>query len=154
MGIRTAIHAAGFVVIALPSMAQEGPGEHFLLNWDLDEDGAVTVAEATERRGDVFFMFDADENEVLDAEEYVLFDETRAEDMKNNAAGHRGGGGRMQKGLTLTFNDVDGDGQVSKAEFLARTGDWITMVDRDDDGMITASDFGPGRSGLGRKGAQ
>jgi hypothetical protein len=115
-----------------------------MLNWDLDESGAVTVAEITERREMVFNMFDQDENGRLNAEEYVAFDETRAADMENNAGGGHGqGGGRMQEGLALGFNDTDGDGEVSKAEFLERSEAWVTMVDRDEDGSITAVDFGP-----------
>ena len=35
--------------------------QHLFENWDLNEDGAVTVEEARERRGDVFATFDADE---------------------------------------------------------------------------------------------
>lgn len=129
------------------AFAEDTPGSHFMLNWDLDESGDVTVAEITERREMVFNMFDQDENGSLNAEEYVMFDETRAADMENNAGGGQGqGGGRMQEGLTLGFNDMDGDGEVSKAEFLERSGAWVTMVDRDEDGAITAADFGPRRN--------
>ena len=132
------------ILTPFASFAEDTPGSHFMLNWDLDESGAVTVAEVTERRDMVFNMFDQDENGSLNAEEYVMFDETRAADMENNAGGGHGqGGDRMQEGLTLGFNDTDGDGEVSKAEFLERSGAWVTMVDRDEDGAITAADFGP-----------
>lgn len=88
-------------------------------------------------------MFDQDENGSLDFEEYVLFDETRAADMENNAGGGHGQGrGRMQEGLTFRFNDINDDGEVSKAEFLERSVAWVTMVDRDGDSAITAADFG------------
>jgi hypothetical protein len=128
----------------LAAFAEDTPGEHFMLNWDLNEDGAVTVAEITERREMVFAMFDDDENNALDAEEYVFFDETRAADMENNAGGGHGqGGGRMQKGLTLAFNDTDSDGSVSLDEFLDNSAAWIELVDRDGDGAITSADFGP-----------
>lgn len=123
--------------------AQQGPGEHFIENWDLDENGSVSLDELTEKRGDVFYMFDSDENNVLDAEEYALFDETRAADMANNAESHGKSAGRMQEGLTMVFNDTDKNGAVSRAEFLAHTGDWLAMVDRDSDGVITSHDFGP-----------
>ena len=43
----------------------------------------------------------------------MLFDETRAVDMENNAAGHGQGGGHMQEGLTLCFNDTNADGEIS-----------------------------------------
>ncbi|MGC1495764.1 MAG: EF-hand domain-containing protein [Sulfitobacter sp.] len=131
------------ILAPFSAFAEEAPGSHFIENWDLDQNGTVSLAEITERRGDVFNMFDQDENGSLNAEEYVLFDETRAEDMKNNAGGHAKGGGRMQQGLTLDFNDTNEDGEVSRAEFLERSEAWVTMVDRDADGMITSADFGP-----------
>lgn len=123
--------------------AQGTPGSHFIENWDLNENGSVSLEEITERRGDVFVMFDQDENGSLDAAEYVLFDETRAADMENNAGGHGKGGHRMQEGLTLAFNDINADGEVSKEEFIAKSAAWVAQVDRDGDGTITAADFGP-----------
>ena len=88
-------------------------------------------------------MFDQDEDGMLSAEEYVLFDETRAADMENNAGGHRKGGDRMQEGLTLGFNDTDADGKVSKEEFVSNSAAWFTQIDRNSDAMITSADFGP-----------
>lgn len=139
---KLAVLATLAILAPFSAFAEDTPGSHFIKNWDLDQNGTVSLAEITERRGDVFNMFDQDENGSLNAEEYVLFDETRAEDMKNNAGGHGKGGGRMQQGLTLDFNDTDENGEVSRAEFLERSEAWITMVDRDADGMITPADFG------------
>lgn len=134
---------AAFIALSpMAAMAEESPGAHFLENWDLDEDGTVSLAEITRKRGEVFFMFDQDENDRLSAEEYVLFDETRAADMENNAGGHSKAGGRMQKGMTLAFNDTNGDGEVSKEEFISNSAAWVADVDRDGDGAITAADFG------------
>ena len=50
------------------------PGAQFLITWDLDADGTATPAELEEMRGLVFTMFDADEDGILTAEEYVAFD--------------------------------------------------------------------------------
>lgn len=135
--------AAVAVIAPLAAFAESAPGAHFLENWDLDGNGSVSLAELEERRADVFVMFDQDENSLLDAKEYVLFDETRAADMKNNADSHGKGGGRMQKGLTLEFNDNNNDGKVSKQEFVSNTAAWLSDVDRNGDGMITTADFGP-----------
>lgn len=125
------------------AVASETPGDHFIENWDADGNGAVSLEEISERRGDVFRMFDRDDNGALSAQEYVLFDETRAADMQNNAGGHGNGGGRMQMGLTLEFNDTNADGAVSMDEFVGNSAAWIAQMDRDADGMITAADFGP-----------
>lgn len=140
---RLTVLATFAILFPIAAAAQDTPGSHFIENWDLDENGSVSLDEITERRGDVFFMFDQDENGILDAAEYVLFDETRAADMENNAGGHGKGGNRMQEGLTLTFNDINADGEVSKEEFIARSAAWVAQVDRDGDGAITSADFGP-----------
>lgn len=141
--VKPIVLATCALLIPFSAMAEDSPGSHFLESWDLDENGAVSLAEITERRGDVFTMFDQDENGVLSAEEYVLFDETRAADMENNAGGHGKGGDRMQEGLTLGFNDLNADGEVSKDEFVGNSEAWVAQIDRDGDGEVTAADFGP-----------
>lgn len=130
------------VAMAAPAWAQtQQPGAHFIENWDLDGDGAVSLEDITTRRGDVFLSFDANENGALDAEEYTYFDEARANDMENNA-GHGNGMRRASEGMTLAFNDTDGNGEVSRAEFLDRASDWMAILDRNQDGSVTTADFG------------
>jgi len=243
---------AAVIAFALPLAASAvTPGENFLTNWDLDEDGKVTLEEVLERRGDLFSSFDADEDGSLSAAEMADHDAMReamqaAQERPANAGrgagqGQRGqgggqGGGRMmpaqpgwggpqgwgpqqgwaapqgwgpgwtapqgwgqmprrggpqgwaqQPGYGLqgpmmqgygpqgpamrgpgpqgwggaqgapTGNtqdmhaqmeaamDGDKDGLISKAEFLASGEDWFTRFDRDQDGAITADDFGSGR---------
>jgi len=122
-------------------------GAHFIENWDLDGDGQVTLREATEKRGDVFYMFDKDENDVLDDAEYLLFDETRQADMNMNAGGYKKGPmKRANRGLSRDFNDTDGNGEVSKEEFTIRSSDWFDLIDRNSDGVVTKDDFGPDKS--------
>lgn len=123
--------------------AQGAPGSHFIENWDLDADGTVTLAELEEKRGDVFYMFDADENGMLNADEYASFDELRAADMENQVDHSQGKMGRVREGMQMSFNDANDDGQVSEAEFLAMAADWLTIIDRDESGDVTSADFGP-----------
>lgn len=131
---------------AAPALAQQGqPGAHFIESWDGDMDGIVTVEEATARRGDVFFIFDANEDGLIDAEEYVAFDETRARDMEGQGGHGQGAMRRADEGMTLFFNDVDADGTVSRDEFLAQVPAWIALMDQDGDGVVTTADFGPNR---------
>ena len=137
MTMKTAMVAIG--ILASGAAMAEMPGEHFIENWDLNEDGEVTAEEAAERRSDVFAAFDSNEDGILDAEEYVLFDQARAEDQKGRP-GRRHGPAR---GMTLEANDVDGDGAVSEDEFIGRTAEWIARIDRDGDGVVTLADFGP-----------
>jgi hypothetical protein len=134
------------VFAAAPALAQQGqPGTHFIESWDGDMDGIVTLEEVTLRRGDVFAMFDANEDGLLDVEEYVVFDETRALDMENNGGHGQGAMMRAGEGMTLVFNDVDADGAVSLAEFLGQAPAWIAMMDGNGDGVITTADFGANR---------
>lgn len=127
------------------AFAQQGkPGAHFIENWDLNEDGHVTLAEAEEKRSDIFFMFDQDEDGLLNSSEYDLFDETRQADMNQNAGGHKKGAMLgVNKAMMREFNDVDGDGMVSKEEFVTKAADWFKMMDRTGDGVVTTDDFGP-----------
>ncbi|SMX40304.1 EF-hand domain-containing protein [Maliponia aquimaris] len=134
------------LLAAAPALAQQGqPGGHFVQVWDIDGDGKVTVDEATERRGDIFASFDANEDGFLDAEEYVLFDEARNTDLATHAGGP--GGGAMMRaadGMLLERNDTDGDGKVSLEEFLGQVPAWVAAMDRTGDGVVTTDDFGPG----------
>ena len=66
----------------MAAAAEGAPGAHFIENWDRNNDGIVTLAELKEKRGDVFYTFDSDENGFLNAEEYGYFDDARQADME------------------------------------------------------------------------
>ncbi len=142
--------ALALPALALPALAQQGqPGAHFIENWDLDEDGKVSLAEATERRDDIFTTFDENEDDRLNAEEYAAFDAARAADMAGQPGHGKGGQGRngmrkVQQGMQRQFNDANGDGLVTRQEFLARVPAWFKTMDRSADGAITTDDFGRG----------
>lgn len=138
--------ALALCLLAAPALAQQGtPGQHFIDNWDLDQDGTVTADEAAQQRDDVFYMFDIDENGVLDAEEYVAFDAARATDLEGQGAMGRGVMQRAADGLGLAPNDADGNGEVTREEFIGNAAAWIAEMDRNGDGVVTTADFGPGR---------
>jgi len=123
--------------------AQNAPGAGFITGWDIDENGSVSFAEIVERRADVFYTFDSNEDGVLTADEYVAFDEARAADQKNENAENGGGGhGKAAQGMTLEFNDVDGNGEVSREEFMQQNEAWFAILDRNGDGEVTTADFG------------
>ncbi|MGJ8604483.1 MAG: EF-hand domain-containing protein [Marivita sp.] len=120
------------------------PGGHFVESWDLNGDGQVTLAEATERRADVFLSFDADENGMLTSEEHDLFDEARAMDMAENGEGHGTGKRNPANGMLREVTDANGDGNVTREEFLNAVPAWFAGMDRNGDNMVTTADFGRG----------
>lgn len=143
------------LLFASAALAQDMvPGGHFVTNWDIDGTGSVSLAEATERRGDIFTTFDADGDGKLSTDEYTAFDEARAADQatmaegmgKGHGMGHGMGHGNPEEmGMMRAFNDADGDGTVTREEFLARVPDWFAKMDRNSDGEVTTEDFGPGK---------
>ena len=126
------------------AFAQQGqPGAHFIENWDMNDDGHVSLADAEQKRGEIFIMFDQDEDGLLNSSEYDLFDETRQADMAENGGGYKKGAMRnVNNAMKREFNDVNGDGMVSKDEFVSKAAAWFKMMDRTGDGIVTTDDFG------------
>ncbi|MDQ2093569.1 EF-hand domain-containing protein [Rhodobacteraceae bacterium 10Alg 79] len=119
-------------------------GGHFIENWDIDGDGKVTLEEVTERRGDVFVTFDADEDGRLSSEEHDMFDEARANDIKEMGGGQGQGNGRNPaNGMARVVTDTNKDGFVTREEFMAAVPAWFARMDKNGDGVVTQEDFGP-----------
>lgn len=141
MKIRMA--TAALLLSASALFAQNAPGAQFMANWDLDGNGTATVEELREMRGNVLVTFDSNEDGALDAEEYVMFDEARQNDVDTAPGQQRGQMQRVADALGLAASDTDGDGRVSQEEFLAGADRWFAQLDKNGDGGITTADFGP-----------
>lgn len=128
------------------ALAQNGtPGSHFIEQWDMDANGEVTLAEAEEKRGEVFVMFDQTADGTLDATEWAAIDAHLTAEMsdKGAAAGMGRGPGKMiHQAMTPAFNDTNADGTVTLDEFVAATKTLFTQIDRNGDGLMTPADFG------------
>ena len=144
MTTRILLTIATTLTLGTAAFAQQGqPGAHFIENWDMNEDGHVSLADAEQKRGEIFTMFDQDEDGLLNSAEYDLFDETRQADMDENGGGHKKGAMRaIDNAMMREFNDVNGDGMVSKDEFVSKAAAWFKMMDRTGDGIVTTADFG------------
>lgn len=129
------------------------PGEDFMLQWDADADGQVTLMEATERRASMWMMFDTDADGFWSAAELVgikehqdLEAELQGEAMRANdqVAGSGPGNSISISALSnLESYDADGNGTLSEAEYVDGTPIWFTLRDRNADGAISMADFGP-----------
>lgn len=144
MTTRIILTTATALILGSAVYAQQGqPGAHFIENWDMNEDGHVSLADIEQKRGEIFIMFDQDEDGFLNSSEYDLFDQTRRADMDENGGGHKKGAMRkVNNAMKREFNDVNGDGMVSQFEFVSQAAAWFKMMDRTSDGIVTTADFG------------
>ncbi|HCE72591.1 EF-hand domain-containing protein [Ruegeria pomeroyi] len=135
---------ASACALGTAALAQGAPGAHFIENWDMDGDALISAAEIVEKRGEIFVMFDQNEDGALDTAEYDLFDETRRADIEANAGGRKGPMALVDQAMDRAFNDADGDGLVSAEEFTAKSAAFFDMLDKNGDGVISSADFKPG----------
>ncbi len=122
------------------------PGQKFIEEWDKNKDGVVTIEDVREHRADIFFTFDYDEDGYLTLEEYAYFDEARANnkaDKQKDATYAALNAGNAAKFMEFEINDLDKDGRVSREEFIKNSEGFLKAKDRNGDGVIDSSDFGP-----------
>ncbi len=105
--------------VAGVAIAQAAPSSPpFIAEWDQSGDGQVTLAEIRSRRGDIFAMFDADENGRLEGEELKTMADTataqravRAESRAAMQGMAQGMGQGMGQGQRQGRGPGDGRGQ-------------------------------------------
>jgi Ca2+-binding EF-hand superfamily protein len=112
-------------LVSSPLMAQETTDDLFA-QWDLNADGSISELEARTTLTTIFSTFDTNLDGYLDDDDEVADDQ---EDVVEDGE------------VAMDFDDPDGDGRVSMVEFVDRAGDWMALMDRDGDGVITAADF-------------
>ncbi|MFZ5735715.1 MAG: hypothetical protein ACOY6K_02370 [Pseudomonadota bacterium] len=131
--------AASFLA---PAIAAESPSlSHFLEQWDGNNDGVVTLEEIRQGRAQRFYAFDANADGYLDRDEYARFDKVRDAGIARFAPEDQAKIRQIADGLTRPRNDADGDGRVSRAEFIDGSVSWMKAIDKDGDGKLTSRDF-------------
>ena len=79
--------------------------------------------------------------DVIDPQEYARFDKVREAGIARFAAQDQENIRRVAKGLTREWNDADGDGRVSRTEFLDGGDTWLKALDKDGDDRVTIRDL-------------
>ena len=121
------ISAMFAAALLLPGTAMATSDAETIEQWDQNADGVVTLSEVTARLQQTFNEFDINHDGYLDAADEL---------------GTTEDAGVETAEITVEFGDVDDDDRVSEAEFLGRAEEWLTAMDRNDDGSVTALDFG------------
>jgi hypothetical protein len=136
-----AVAAIVATVLSTAAAAQSASLEHFLEQWDGNGDAIVTRAEIRQGREQRLYAFDVDGDGFIDPQEYARFDKVREAGIARFAAQDQENIRRVAKGLTHEWNDADGDGRVSRAEFLDGGDTWLKALDKDGDDRVTIRDL-------------
>lgn len=131
-----------------------GPGGHhghammLLRAADADGDNTITRAEVDSLQAEMFDWMDRDGDGYLDdADQSPVH--ARLREIRQQARAERGGAGegrgRGRRGGRGGPNhlraDADGDGRVSRTEFLERETSMFDRLDADDNGMVTPEEL-------------
>jgi hypothetical protein len=140
--IRTSMILTGAMMLASTAAnAQPGPGGMQRPNPDTNGDGAVSRAEAEAAATQMFGRMDRNNDGRLNA------DDRGGMGGGMGAGGGQGGGGRMMQML-----DSNGDGAVTREEFIAAMLQRHARMDSNSDGSVSAAEREAAQGARGARG--
>lgn len=123
----TAVTALGFAA-APPAQAQQRDPGQLLLRADLNGDGRITRAEYTQARAQLFDRLDRNKDGVVDQS-----------DAPRGLLRRRAGGERMDQ--LREYMDTNGDGRVTREEFVNGPTPMFDHADANGDGVIDQAEL-------------
>jgi len=124
-----------------------GPGMEHLKAADANNDGQITRAEIEAYRGAKFDEIDKDGNGVLSAEEHAAM---RGSWGGKGKPGNWDKQGEGKRGKGMMRGDADGDGKITKAEFVAASDRMLERLDTNGDDIISADELANVRTRFGK----
>ena len=106
---------------------------------DVNGDGQVSAEEAAEWHETVFVTMDADDDQQLTREEYMAIQLGQGADPDQR--GPRFAEKQADKDARFTMMDADGDGFVTKDQFLADGQSSFEASDTDKNGAVSMPEF-------------
>ena len=137
MRLQICLSAITLALFSASAMAQQGPAAMFD-RMDANGDDAVSMDEVRAWRTTFFENADADANGFITREEVEAM-QARAREQAE-ARGRRGRGPRGG-GDPIARHDSDGDGQVSRAEFIDAPFPALERFDANGDGLLSRDEL-------------
>lgn len=136
--------AITLVLFGSASVAQQFvPNGNFLSSWDANNDGKVTLAEVETRRAALFSTYDTNGDGALSAAEFDRI-------TPQSVGGRQSNSLRGTRQVVRSQIDINGDGLVTRNEYVAGAQIWRDRMDLNGDGVLTTADFGRTGMGTGR----
>ena len=132
------------MLVSTPSLAQAGGMQALFDRFDADGDGVVTTDEVQTWRASYFDFADADQDGYLSAGEVAAM-RAAAEDRMGARTGDEAAP-RPRRGAGMDRDpieryDADGDGRLSRAEFVEAPFEALERFDANNDGALTLDEL-------------
>ncbi|WP_161471002.1 EF-hand domain-containing protein [Tropicimonas marinistellae] len=136
--------AMTLTILGTSALAQQfTTGGGFMARWDANNDGKVTLSEVETRRSSLFSTYDTNGDGALSAAEFDRI-------TPQSVGGRQSSSLRGTRQVVRSQIDTNGDGLVTRNEYVAGAQIWRDRMDLNGDGVLTSADFGRAGMGQGR----